>query len=110
MNTKGQERVWVFVDPDALPESWAERARPMFLVPLLPEEAASFLDAEAPSVEAEDDRLFLRLIAEGLPSASIADELGIGVRAVERRVARLCRRYGVESKPELTSLLAKRGF
>lgn len=83
----------------------------MSLVALLPEEVAALLEgASSSGATTEEDAPFLRLVAEGLSSKEIAARTGIGVRAVERRIARLCQRHGVRSRSELVAVLANRGF
>lgn len=95
--------------PDAVPEHWRSRAVPMALVPLLPSEARSILEGPQATIAPEDEDL-LRLAARGLTGADIARELGISLRSVERRLARLRRDLGVDSTAELAAFLSKRGF
>lgn len=47
----------------------------------------------------------LVLVAEGKTNRQIAQELGLSVRAVEDRRARMLRRIGVASRPELIALV-----
>lgn len=102
---------WVLMDPSSLPSRWRERAVPMLVVPLLPEEAQELLDGERvlPEVMASDE-LLLRLIARGTSTRTISLKLGLSVRTVHRRLAQLRERYGVRSTAQLVALLSRQGF
>lgn len=83
----------------------------MVLVPLLPDEAgyAFGMERALPGVDPDDEPL-LRLAARGLTSKAIAKELHLSLRAVQRRLGRLTRRFGLGSRAELAAFLARRGF
>ncbi|MDQ3956723.1 MAG: helix-turn-helix domain-containing protein [Actinomycetota bacterium] len=102
---------WILVAPSALPERWRDRAAPMFLVPLLPEEARRVLAGEAAASELQDEDLSLaRLVARGVPVDDIAGQLHLTSRTVYRRLARLRRTIGVSTTAELVAELSRRGF
>lgn len=102
---------WMFLRPKSVPERWRQRSIEVCLVPLLPEELASVVDSSPlpPELEPFDERL-LGLIASGIDNEGIARRLRVSSRNVQRRMARLRRRFGVGSKEELALLLARRGF
>lgn len=83
----------------------------MVLVPMLPDEVgfALEMDGAVPGIDPEDEPL-LRLAARGLPSKTIARELHISLRSVQRRLGRLTRRFNLGSRAELAAFLARRGF
>lgn len=97
--------------PEDVPEQLAARAVPMVLIPLLPDELGHTLGLAhiVPGVDPEDEP-FLRLAARGRAPTVIARELNLSVRTVQRRLVRLCRRFGLESRAELAGFLAERGF
>ncbi len=107
----GDRRGWVFLEPEAVPERWRSRAVEVLLVPLLPEEMDDILaqGRAVPELDPKDERL-AELVASGASLPSIADELGLAPRTVERRVARLRTRFGVGSTAELAALFSARGF
>lgn len=78
----------------ALFESYWERA-----TPLLTES-----DTEEP------DRLLLSLVVGGMPDKSIASNLGVSKRTVQRRLDRLMTMAGVDSRAGLAYQAAKRGW
>lgn len=94
-----------------VPARWRDRAVPLHLVPLLPQETAQMLAGVSvvPPVSAEDEPL-LHAVARGVKASTMARELGVGLRTVERRLARLRRRFEVPSTADLTTLLARLGF
>jgi DNA-binding CsgD family transcriptional regulator len=102
---------WLFLSPDAVPARWRDRSVPVAMVPLLPGEARALLGGapSVPELEPEDEPL-ARLLAAGKSLRTIAVELGIPLRRVERRIGRLRVQFGAKSKNELASLLARRGF
>jgi len=100
---------WLFVDPSRVPDRWRDRAVPVCLVPLLPEEAASVLDGSLPELS-EDVEELARLVAGGMSVTEMARRLHLSHRSVQRRLARLRLRLGVETTAQLAALLARRGF
>jgi DNA-binding MarR family transcriptional regulator len=78
----------------ALFESYWERA-----TPLLPDGPAE-----------EPDRLLLSLVVAGMPDKSIATQLGVSKRTVQRRLDRLMAVAGVDSRAGLAFQAAKRGW
>jgi len=78
----------------ALFESYWERA-----TPLLPDAVAE-----------EPDRLLLSLVVAGMPDKSIATQLGVSKRTVQRRLDRLMAVAGVDSRAGLAFQAAKRGW
>jgi DNA-binding NarL/FixJ family response regulator len=102
---------WLFLHPSAVPERWANRAVTVAMVPLLPDEAVNVLEdgTTRPLVEPSDESL-IRLVAKGKAIATIARELGIGARTVDRRLDRIRTRYGIGSKAEMAAFFAERGF
>jgi len=104
-------RAWLLFHPDDLPEGWKGRGVPMVLVPMLPDEVGFALEMEGalPGADPEDEPL-LRLAARGLPSKTIARELHMSLRSVQRRLGRFTRRFNLGSRAELAAFLARRGF
>jgi sugar-specific transcriptional regulator TrmB len=78
----------------ALFESYWERATPLF-----PDGASE-----------EPDRLLLSLVVAGMPDKSIATQLGVSKRTVQRRLDRLMDVAGVDSRAGLAYQAAKRGW
>ncbi len=102
---------WVLLPPDQVPDVWRTRAREMSLVALLPEESRGLLAGERPLVPVDpDEEQLLRLVTRGASANSIARELGITPRTVQRRLARLRERFEVGSTAELAVVLARRGL
>lgn len=102
---------WIFLEPGAVPERWAERAIPVMLVPLTPEESGQMLNAEPVDAGTlAPDADLMRLVARGLSAEVIARRLGLAARSVYRRLARLRETFGVASTAELAAELARRGF
>lgn len=104
-------RAWLVLSPNGVPDAWAERAVPSFVVALLPNELESVLGGTAavPDLDPTDLRV-ARLTAGGATTRQIATALGVSDRTVQRRLASLRRRLGVESKAALALALARRGF
>lgn len=100
---------WLFLPAGAVPERWRGRAVPMAMVPLLPAEAGTLL-IEGKTDKLEGDEELLRLVAAGYTRAVIARRLGVSLRTVQRRLARVQQKTGTGSLPELAVLLAKQGF
>lgn len=102
---------WVFVTPDSLPEQWRGRTVPVLMVPLTGAEVAAALGGRpaGQGIGAEDEPL-VALTARGLSTRTIAAELQLTPRQVERRLAALRARLGVASKAELAASLARLGF
>ena len=110
--SRADERAgWVLLPEHAVPEHWRGRAIPMYLVPLLPEEARQVLGSRPaePAMTPQEEAVAC-LVARGLTVDAIARQLGISPRSVNRRLARLRERMGVPSTVELGSALARRGF
>lgn len=106
-----QHEAWLFLRPKAVPERWRRRSLEVRMVPLLPEEAARVLAEETTTPEAgPEDEPLIKLLARGLSARAIAVELGMPLRTVERRLARLRERFGARSTAELAAFLSKRGF
>ena len=78
----------------ALFESYWERA-----TPLLPD-----------GTEEEPDKLLLSLFVAGLPDKSIATQLGVSRRTVQRRLDRLMEAAGVDTRAGLAFQAARRGW
>ncbi|MEU8814788.1 helix-turn-helix domain-containing protein [Actinoplanes sp. NPDC048796] len=58
----------------------------------------------------EPDRLLLSLFVSGLPDKSIATQLGVSRRTVQRRLDRLMDIAGVDTRPGLAFQAARRGW
>ena len=101
---------WLLLSPAAVPDEWRARAVAMSLVPLLPAEAATVLAGGTARPQFAGEEELLRLVAAGCTRAAIARRLGVSVRTVQRRLARVQESTGVRTLPELTARLAKRGF
>lgn len=102
---------FLFMDPASIPDRWSERAVPVVMVPLTPDESAQLLsDAPVMSDELGQDADLMRLVARGLSAEVIARRLGLAPRSVYRRLARLRDSFGAGSTAELATELARRGF
>lgn len=99
---------WVLIEADAIPPTWAKRARKIALVPLLRGELES-LSIQADPLD-DRDRQVAELLVQGRPISGVANQLGITSRTVERRLTGLRRRYGVDSTAQLIAELARQGF
>jgi DNA-binding CsgD family transcriptional regulator len=85
----------------ALFESYWELATPVRLQP----------DAAEPVQGLDDsERLLLSLLVAGVPDKSIANQLGISRRTVQRRLDRLMALAGVDTRTGLAYQAAKRGW
>jgi len=102
---------WFLVPPEGVPERWKHRAVGMALIPLLPEEAGQALRGEEsqPAIEPED-ALLARLLARDYPIRAIALEIGMSVRGVQYRLARLRRRFQAETTADLRRVFAGWGL
>lgn len=102
---------WVLLPPEMVPKRWRHRAVTITLVPLLPSEAQQILTTESatPDIDPEDEAV-LRLAGRGLSSQAIARELKVTPRSVQRRLARLRDRLGVDARADLPAVLSSRGF
>lgn len=112
MHSEGDHatRAWMIVEPADVPHRWEERAVPVLVVPLLPEEATTILRrGQTPDVDPAEERL-ARLVAQGRTVDAIARALGITSRSVHRRLVGLRQRLRVGSTAELAAELARRGF
>ena len=68
------------------------------------------LSDSAPSkVLTKEQREVLTMVAEGLPVKSIADVLGLGMRAVEHRLIRACERLGVSCREQAIVVAVRTG-
>ncbi len=107
----GGTRAWLFLEGDVtgkLPAAWRDRSRPGTLIPLLPEEARDVL-AEGraePTLEPADEVL-LTLAGQGLSTGEIARRLSTPQRSVQRRLARLRRKFGLRSNDQLAAFAAQ---
>ena len=102
---------WLFMRGDDIPERWRSRAVPVFLVPLVPDEAGTLLEhGTAAPFLSPDEQVLAGLVARGLPTKDVADRLAMSTRGVQRKVARLRRRLGLEAGDDLSAFLARRGF
>ena len=97
---------WILISDGETPDEWRQRAQPMNLVPLLPEEVDGLLGNGGPD---QDDEL-LRLVARGSTTEQIARALDLSRRTVERHLARLREKYDQPTTAALASFLARRGF
>ena len=105
------DRLWLVLDPDSVPDRWKERAFPAVVVPLTPEETAEVLNegSTRPLMPAEEEAV-ARLAARGTSAEEIARELHMTSRSVYRRLARLRERMGARNAAELASKLSRSGF
>ena len=102
--------VWVLMDASEVPEDWRDRARPLWLVPMLASEAGRLLRERSTEPLNQEDPEFLRQVAQGVPAPVMARRLGLSTRSVHRRLARLRNEMGLDSTAELSATLARRGF
>jgi DNA-binding CsgD family transcriptional regulator len=100
---------WLFLTRESVPEPWRERAVDIVMVPLTQVEEARILEAVAPELDADQQRL-VNLVAQGLSAGAVARRLSMPQRTVEHHLSRLCDRFGARSTAELSALLARRGF
>lgn len=112
MDDKQEEdpTVWLLIDAPQVPEEWRDRARPLWLVPLLAGEAGQVLRNRSTEPLNQEDPDFLRQVARGAPAPVMARRLGLSTRSVHRRLARLRTELGLRSTAELSAELARRGF
>ncbi|HET6740184.1 MAG TPA: helix-turn-helix domain-containing protein, partial [Kribbella sp.] len=66
--------------------------------------------AEAPEGPDDSERLLLSLLVGGVPDKSIATQLGISRRTVQRRLDRLMALAGVDTRTGLAFQAAKRDW
>lgn len=84
---------------------------PLVLVALLPEEIDNLLASHHVDPLADKTELALiRLLAAGHPVNKMARDLSLAPRSVYRRLAKLRRRYRVDSNTELAAELVRAGF
>ncbi|WP_233512487.1 helix-turn-helix domain-containing protein [Micromonospora deserti] len=67
-------------------------------------------DEPADARPGEDERLLLSLFVGGVPDKSIASQLGVSRRTIQRRLADLMERAGVDTRPGLAYQAARRGW
>jgi sugar-specific transcriptional regulator TrmB/DNA-binding CsgD family transcriptional regulator len=91
----------------ALFESYWNRATP---IRLTAEGATSRPVEPATMGPDEDERYLLSLLVAGVPDKSIASQLGISRRTVQRRVDRLMALADVDTRPGLAYQAARRGW
>ena len=107
--TEGQG--WLLLPLSLVPALWRERAAAVAIVPLLPEEAVRLLEeGSTPASLGPEDQALLGLVGEGRRPSEIAKDLGLSVRAIQHRLARLRRRFKVDSTSELALVAARAGF
>ena len=99
---------WLLIDPEAVPERIRDRVIPLAAVVLTPQELSA-LEIE-PSLLDPADRQLAELLTAGHTIRVIATELGVASRSVERRLARMRERLGVDSTAALIAELARRGL
>lgn len=81
-----------------------ERATPIRL-----EHAVDDQSPKAPDIDATDRELVV-LLAAGLTDAAIAPRIGLSMRTVQRRIAQLMSRFGLESRFQLGVHAVNRGW
>lgn len=109
----GLAAAWIFFRGSVteIPERWRERAVPLWLLPLSPDESDALLEESRVTLTLPPpDAQIARLLAEGLAVDAIAKRLELSPRTVHRRLAALREQFGTASTVELALLLAKRGF
>jgi hypothetical protein len=84
----------------ALFESYWDRATPVGA-------AGDPPDTEQPT---DEERLLLSLVVAGVPDKSIASQMGVSRRTVQRRLWELMARAGVDTRPGLAYQAARRGW
>jgi DNA-binding CsgD family transcriptional regulator len=89
----------------ALFESFWDRATPVAT-------QADPLGAGQPTAEqpTDEERYLLSLVVAGVPDKSIASQLGVSRRTVQRRLWELMSRAGVDTRPGLAYQAARRGW
>lgn len=102
---------WFLIAPHALPEEWRDRAIPVYMIRLGPDEVHPFLPpAEEADTLDPEERAVARLAARGASPRDIAATLHLSRRSVFRRLARLRARHGAATNAELATKLAKAGL
>lgn len=102
---------WFLIASHALPEEWRDRAIPVFMIRLGPEEVHPFVPpAEETGSLDPEERAVARLAARGASPREIAATLHLSRRSVFRRLARLRHIHGVATNAELATKLAKAGL
>lgn len=109
--TEVEDGAWVLVPLGHVPEPWKNRAQPVALIPLLPDELADVLSGTAatPTLEERDERI-ARLLTSGASLAEIGRAVGLSPRGVQHRLAALRRRFGAGTTAELAAYLARHGI
>lgn len=105
---------WLFVPVATVPAGWLDRAVPMALIPLLPDELTEALPQSAgqePPLPKEVQRAnLIRLVARGLTKQEIARLVAVSPRTLDRRLRELRDELGTKTLTELAAFLARRGF
>jgi DNA-binding NarL/FixJ family response regulator len=103
---------WLFVPHAAVPAKWRDRAVPMALVPLLPDEVAGLLDEGRvdPHPQSPERVRLMHLVARGLPNRAIARDLAVSPRTLDRRLQELREELGVTTTSRLATVLSRQGF
>lgn len=107
----GAVDAWLFVRGESVPQRWRSRAISVSLIPLLPSESETLLatGTAEPALE-EEDMHMASVVARGSSLQSIAREMSMSLRTVQRKLAQLEQRLGVSGKRELQQLLRAGGF
>ena len=103
---------WFLVSQEALPESWRERAVPVYMIRL---DSADVVKLSLQSLDTyerlESEEIEIaRLLAQGVPPREIATTLHLSRRSVFRRLARLRQLFDANSNGELATKLAKQNL
>ena len=102
---------WFLIAPHALPDEWRDRAIPVYMIRLGPDEVHPFLPpAEDTGLLDPEERAVARLAARGATPGDIAATLHLSRRSVFRRLARLRQLHGAATNGELATKLAKAGL
>ncbi|SDG86251.1 hypothetical protein SAMN05216553_112152 [Lentzea fradiae] len=73
-------------------------------------EGARDFAADPPDMPSEDDRSVLRMLASGLTDELVARQIGVSVRHLRRRIARLMDELGADSRFQAGMAAARRGW
>ena len=105
----GDAAAWLLLPQSEAPEQWRERAVLAVLIPLTQEELQAVTGPRAAVAPASDDDALVRLLISGATHTEMAAELGVSVRTVQRRIARLRRKMNARTTRQLQRQLRGSG-
>lgn len=109
--TSRTESEWTLLIPSGqVPDEWQERGTLMVAIQVSPAEALTMVTQQHsdPTPLEPLDEDILRRIHDGLPLSSVARDVGLSLRQVQRRLAILRKRFGVTTTTALVVRLSAR--